>query len=105
MSRVSSPIIFPCLSSHLSIPVRVFVPRVACGAGAHGGSAGARGIGGGGGGRWLRWLRLSSVGFFWSSVGLRWILGVCESQEGLGLGFGSHLVKQWQGGTCMSMGE
>ena len=50
MSCVSSPILFPCLSSHLSIPVCVFIPRVACGAGAHGGSAGARGIGGGGGG-------------------------------------------------------
>ena len=53
-SRVSSPILFPCLSSHLSIPVRIFVPRVACGAGAHGGSAGARGIGGGGGGGLVR---------------------------------------------------
>ena len=48
MSHVSSPILFPCLSSHLSIPVRIFVPRVACGAGAHGGSAGACGSGGGG---------------------------------------------------------
>ena len=53
-SRVSSPILFPCLSSHLSIPVCVFVPWVACGAGAHGGSAGARGIGGGGGGGLVR---------------------------------------------------
>ena len=47
MSRVSSPILFPCLSSHLSIPVCVFIPRVAC--------AGARGIGGGGGGLARQW--------------------------------------------------
>ena len=55
-SRVSSPILFPCLSSNLSIPVHIFIPQVACGAGAHGGSAGARSIGGGGlARRWQGW--------------------------------------------------
>ena len=50
MRLISSPILFLCLSSHLSIPVHIFVPRGACGAGGHGGSAHARSIGGCGGG-------------------------------------------------------
>ena len=111
-SRVSSPIVFPCLSSHLSIPVRVFVPQVlvlmvvvlvlavlvvvvvvvvvvgfvgfAC---LPSGSFG---------------LRLVCVG---SLVFVRVGRGLGCSRTSVGLGFGSHLAKQWQGGACTSMGE